>query len=302
MADHAQVNLKLLYVFQAVVTYGSFRKAADVLNKSESAVSMQIKQLEDQLGVPLFHRTTRSVKPTREAEQLLGSTERALHELDSGLRRIREAADIISGTLSLACVPTVASARLPLALAKFRSAYPGFTVRIRELATQELVNSVRSLEVDFAIGPFVDEFRDLDFQPICKDRVCAFGTTDMFPQGKRKAITLAELSRQKLLLNSDSAALRSMLTQEFRDADLSFDVAYEVLHTNTLIAFAEAGLGIAILPEIAIPGSLHPDMCYSNIGRPAMHRTLGIITMHGHSLSPGALKMVEATKSTLKMA
>ena len=114
-----KVNLKLLQVFLLVAEHASFRSAADQARRSQSSVSTQIKQLEGQLGVALFHRTTRSVRLTAEGEQLLGCVRRALHEVEAGLRKIEEAVDMRRGHVSIACSPTVASTRLPLVLAAF---------------------------------------------------------------------------------------------------------------------------------------------------------------------------------------
>ena len=89
-----KVNLKLLHMFVAVAENRSFRMAAEQLNRSQSAVSMQIKQLEEQVGVAIFHRTTRRVELTSEGERLLGHARRALDEWENGLRQIRDVVDI----------------------------------------------------------------------------------------------------------------------------------------------------------------------------------------------------------------
>ena len=94
------VNLKLMHIFLLVAEHNSFCRAAEVSNRSQSAVSKQIRQLELQLGVSLFHRTTRRVQLTREGELLLVCARRAVSELQTGLRQIKEAADIQRGGLS----------------------------------------------------------------------------------------------------------------------------------------------------------------------------------------------------------
>lgn len=76
----SQINLKLIQTFLTVAEMKSFRGAADQVKRSQSAVSMQIKQLEEQLGVALFHRTTRSVKLTAEGEKLVGSAQEGLNK------------------------------------------------------------------------------------------------------------------------------------------------------------------------------------------------------------------------------
>src|ERR1700722_6693301 len=96
------INLKLLTTFLAVAQNASFRKAAHQRNRSLPAVSMQIKQLEKQLGLALFQRTTRKVDLAREGEQLMISVRRGLAELEAGLTEIQQVADVQHGHLSFA--------------------------------------------------------------------------------------------------------------------------------------------------------------------------------------------------------
>src|SRR6478609_1560130 len=148
-----KVNLKLLGTFLAVADNGSFRKAAEQSHLSLPAVSMQVKQLEERLGVALFQRTTRRVELTREGEQLMISARRAMAEIDGVLAQLQQAAQVQQGHLAFACVPTVAASRLPALLVDFAAQYPGISVGVRELALPDLLDAVRRREVDFGIGP-----------------------------------------------------------------------------------------------------------------------------------------------------
>ncbi len=152
--------------------HSSFRLAAEKSFRSASAVSSQIRQLESQLGVALFHRTTRNVRLTAEGEQLLACAERALLELDNGLRHLREQADMRRGRVSFSCSPTIAETRLARVLAAFRQEYPGVEIRVRELTSEALFETIRKREADFGIGPQVetDEFQ---FDPILTDPLYA---------------------------------------------------------------------------------------------------------------------------------
>lgn len=201
------INFKLLGVFLSVAENASFRKAADQTNRSMPAVSMQIKQLEAQVGVVLFQRTTRKVSLTDEGEKLLISARKALAELENGLSQIQHSIDLQHGRLSFACVPTVASTRLPLVLTTFAKQYPGITVHVRELANLELLDCVRRREVDFGIGPMPDNKGELDFSPIFVDEYCA-----MLPKGYqdkgRAGISLRELCTLPLLMLSDASTFR----------------------------------------------------------------------------------------------
>lgn len=288
------VNHKLLQVFVAVAEQRSFRRAADQLGRSQSAVSMQIRQLEAQLGVALFHRTTRRVEPTAEGARLLLHARRALGEWELGLREIREAADLQRGAISIACVPTLAATRLPTILAAYQAAWPGIRVGLRELPARELVGSLQRREVDLGIGPAVEGAAGLDFVPVATDPIFALAGP-AFPLGGGDAVGLADLCGFPILLNSWSAELRAVLERALGARGLVWDVRFEVLHVHTLVAFARQGLGVAILPRVAIPPLPDGAMQALPIRDPPLTRTVGILSRRGDSASPAA----EALKAVI---
>lgn len=284
------VNFKLFSTFLMVAQKESFGKAAGDANRSIPAVSMQIKQLENQLGVTLFQRTTRKVEMTAEGELLMISVRKALAELEVGLAQMKQAANVEQGHISFACVPTVASTRLPAILTAFAKKYPGITVHVRELANQELTESVRRREVDFAIGPMMDKKGELEYAPIFTDEYCAL-LPKTYEDGGRESISLKELSKMPLLKLSNSTAFRDHIDIALKSNNLVTDTAYEFMQVTTLIAMAEAGLGIALLPRIAIPKKT--TLRVVRITGPALSRSISIVTIRGHSLSPAAARLVD---------
>ncbi len=293
-----RVNLKLLQMFVAVAENRSFRQAAEQLNRSQSAVSMQIRQLEDQVGVSLFHRTTRRVELTAAGQELLAYARRALNEWDIGLRQLRDVVDIQRGSVSIGCVPTVAATLLPRALQEFQQAYPGIRINLHEVAAHGLLESIRHREVDFGIGPIVDRPSELHFDPVFDDPIYAIASkTFPFPRGR--TIDLAKLCGFPILLNSRSAALRTELERALASRSLSLKIKFEVEHTHTLIAFALAELGVGVLPRVALPPVPKLRLQALPISHPTLVRSIGIISLRGYSFSPAARELVWAVKKRL---
>jgi DNA-binding transcriptional LysR family regulator len=291
-AARMNVNLKLMHTFLLVAEHSSFCRAAEVSNRSQSAVSMQIRQLEMQLGVSLFHRTTRRVQLTREGELLLVCARKAVNELQSGLRQIKDAMDIQRGRLTLACEPTLAATRLPEILATFQKSYPGVTANVRELTAAEMLDSIRQQDVDFGIGTRSTNATDFQFQPILLDEIYALIPTSM-DVGQRETISLLELSQMPTLLLTGSSAMHGMLDKAQKAAGITLDIKYEVQQVQTQIAMAIAGLGAAILPRIAIPLKPDPRVRAVPIVDPPLVRELCVITLRGQFLSPVAARFVE---------
>lgn len=285
-----RINFKLVHAFVAVAEQRSFRRASEVLNRSQSGVSLQIRELEGQLGVPLFHRTTRQVRLTAEGEKLLQHARRAMAEWDSGLSGIRESADMLRGTLSIACVPTVADTKLPSILKSFMSTYPGISMKVRELASDDLLEAVRRQEVDFGIGIEVERRNEFQFESLAIDAIYACGEPS-FGLENRSHLTLEDLAGMPILLNARSTALRATLDAEIAASNLQIEIKYEVLHTHTALAFARAGLGVAILPGIALPALQNSTLSAVPIGSPNLTRTISIVAMRGTMLSPGATRL-----------
>lgn len=283
-------NLKAIQIFVIVAETCSFRKAAEILHRSQSAVSTQIKLLENQIGVSLFHRTTRRVQLTAEGEKLLVHAQRAVASIELGLRQIREAANIQLGHIAMGCVPSIAATLLPPVLAEFQRKRTGIKLELRELASAPLLDSIRRQEIYFGIGPEVDQAGDFEFTPIASEPIYA-----LIPQPSclpgRDTISLAELTQHTVVLASSSAALRNSLNRELAARGLEITNSFEVIHAQTMLAFAQAGLGTAILPRIMIPDPLDATLQALPIIEPELQRTICLITLKGNSLSPAALEL-----------
>lgn len=284
-----KINFKVLATFLAVADNASFRKAAEQTHLSLPAVSMQIKQLEERLGVALFQRTTRKVELTPEGEQLMISTRKAMAELDAALARIQQAADAQHGHLSFACVPTVAGTRLPALLTEFARRYPGVSVRVRELTQPDLLEAVRKREVDFGIGPETDRPGELDCKPLFTDDYVGLLHAD-HPAAGKASITLRELCRLPLL-TLGASQFHKHLAQAMKSEGLAPELNYEFTNVSTMVAMVEAGLGVGVLPAVAVPRQ--DTLKAVRIVRPALRRTIAIITIRGHTLSPSAAHFVE---------
>ncbi|QCP54309.1 LysR family transcriptional regulator [Trinickia violacea] len=294
------LNLRLLQTFLLVGKQSSFRIAAEKAYRSPSAVSAQIRQLEEQLGVALFHRTTRNVRLTEEGEQLLECAQRALLEVESGLRRIQESADVKRGRVALSCSPTIAETRLARVLAAFEKDYPGIEVSVRELTSSALFESVRKREVDFGIGPAIDTV-EFEFDPVLDDPLYAL-VPKRFISTTKSTIPLAALTNMPLLMLNSATALRGMVDAAMRERNLSFSTRYEFAQAQTLISMASAGLGAAMLPKVVLPVTIHPSTYALRITSPTLTRQVSVITLRGQKLSPASLRLVELLRQLIPNA
>ena len=294
----SRVNLKLLQTFLLVAETESFRDAAMRIHRSQSAVSAQIKQLEKQLGVTLFNRTTRRVELTAEGHELMASARRALNEIEQGLRFIQEAADLRRGRVEMACSPTVAAGFMPRILSAFERDYPQIKVSLREMSSPVMYECLRQHEVDFGVGPVTDD-PSLTWETLLDDSFHALVPKNLMPKPP-KTIALAELVKLPILLLQKGTAMRRTIDAELEKAGLSIQTKYESTHVETLAAMAEAGLGVAILPDSALSRNVRDSNRVLRIVKPVIHRPIGITRARGYALSPAANRLAELIRLLLR--
>ena len=288
------LNLRLLHNFLQVAQASSFRDASGKIHRSTSVVSAQIKQLEQQVGARLFHRTTRSVTLTPEGELLRQAARNGFREIETGLRQLQETLDLRVGRIAVASSPIMAATFLPPMLAKFEADYPGIRILVRELTPADIVQNLRDGDADFGLGP-QPESPEFVFEPLLHEDIVAL-VPRKFKSQAGDTISLRELSRIPTLQLSQATALRSVLQQAARKHGIELVPKYECTQAQTLIAMAHEELGAAILPASIVPARSHRRVRALRIVQPALRRPVGLITWPQRPLSPAAARLAEVMR------
>jgi DNA-binding transcriptional LysR family regulator len=291
------VNLKLLNAFLLVAEHGSFRRAAELSRRSQSALSLQVRELEGQLGASLFHRTTRSVGLTREGEALLPHARRAISEMEAGLRSVRAAAAMKGGRLALGCPPHVATGVLPPLIAAFHREHPGVALHVRELPQAEVLEGIRRQELDFGIGPRPAEAPSLTFAPLLEEKILALAPLRLVPRGAGRSIPLGALGQLPVVITGGTNSMRAMVEEAAASIGASFDVRCEVQMPGTAMALAALGIGVAVVPQLSLPKNRLAGLRVLEITDPPLLREVGVVRLRGHRPSPAAavfLRLLEA--------
>jgi len=291
-------SLSKLRTFIAVAQQKSFRKASEALHLSQPALSAHIRDLEKDLRIPLFHRTTRSVVLTSEGERLLIGAQRALDELDSVLLELRDQVALLRGRIVISCLPSVAYSFLPPVIAAFAKKHPDVDVRVFDELNASLLQRVMSREADFAIGPRPDE-TDLEFLPLFRDPFVAV-VPNSHPLAAQKSVRLKALARLPILTLGGRTNVREHLDRAFANAGLSLKPVYETSHRAALSGMAEAGLGVALLPGM-VQSMLHnPSLTTVKIVEPEIVREFGIIQRRDQAHRPAAIAFLSSLEKMTK--
>ncbi|MFA7669169.1 MAG: LysR substrate-binding domain-containing protein, partial [Burkholderiaceae bacterium] len=163
----------------------------------------------------------------------------------------------------------------------------------RETSQPDLLTAIRKREVDFGVGLQPDEGTEFECQPLCDDAYVAVFPAD-HKLAEKESISFRELSKIRLMA-FNASHVRTYLLEAAQKDKISLDMSYEFTHVNTVIAMIEAGLGVGILPAMAVPKNASTFKALQ-IVRPSLKRTIGITTIRGHSLSPAAMRFIEMCK------
>lgn len=289
-------SIQHIRAFLAVANSGSFAKAAIELNLSPSALTVQIQQLEEWLGVTLLERSPRQVSLTAAGQNNRGPMEKLLLDLDNIVSGSRDLAALRRGVVTIAALPSLCSGALPPILKTFREQFPGVEVRLRDVVAQRIDALVREGEVDFGLGVRARMSHGLDFEVVMVDRLSLFVPLD-HPLAGRDSIVLADIAGEPIILTGRDSSVREKVEQLFAEEALTLTPGLEANYMSTVMALVRQGLGMTLLPESADEG--RGDLAQVRVEHAGVNREIGLITRAGFGMSPAAEKFVEMMKRSL---
>lgn len=280
-------DLSDLRAFLAVADLGSLRAAAENLHLSQSAVSRRIDKLEDALGVELFVRTTRRVELTTVGRTFVHKARAVINELEAALIGIADLAVRVSGEVTLACVPSAVGHFLPAVIREFHQMHPRIRIRLIDEASADVLLAVAQGEADLGITYIGTQEADIDFEPLIEDWFVV-----AVPRGhelaSRDRLTWAELAGHDYISIAQGSGNRFLLDQALAGVENKPAWFCEVRHVPALVSLVESGVGIGVVPRLAMPALDHSSLVSIRLDQPRLSRTIGIIRRRGRSLRPPA--------------
>lgn len=285
-------DLNDLVSFRAVAELGNFRKAAEAVHLSQPAFSRRIEKLEDALGVRLLERTTRRVTLTAVGRDFERKVRELLDELDTTLLGIRGVAATRMGEVTVACVPSTVYYHVSQVVRSFHETSPKVRVKVLDAGANEVLAAVSRGEADFGLNFMGAQEADLEFRPLVEERFVAACRRD-HPVAKLRRVSWAELGRHDFIAVSRSSGNRVLLDQALAGVPDRPLAIYETQHVTTALGLVEAGLGVAAVPSMAMPGPDHPLLVSVPLVEPVVSRKIGLIRRRGRSLSPAAQQLYD---------
>jgi DNA-binding transcriptional LysR family regulator len=276
-----------LHAFVAIAERGSFQNAAAHLNLSQTALSHRIRKLEEDLGVKLLSRTTREVSLTQAGLNLLPKVKETIESLAVSLDQLRHEGRSRQETLSIGCLPTIASGRLPRALQRFQERHPNVAVRIYDNSASEISDLVQSGTVEFGITLVASHRWDFEIEMLIKDPftlVCS----EEHPLASQPSVSWSDLSGEPLIRVSQQTGNRMIIDDALGSRREALNWRFEVQHLQTAIALAAAGVALTVVPRMALDVVGKRGLKLVPLRNPSIARQIGIVSRRGAPLSPMA--------------
>lgn len=291
------LTLKQLRYFDALARAGHFGRAADVCAISQPALSMQIKELEQSLGTPLFERGPREVTLTPFGEAFAPRARDILRAVDDLSDLARAAADPSAGRLRLGVIPTVAPYLLPRLIPALSAALPGLDLHVRETVTPRLLDELREGRIDTALLALpLDEpaFAELPLatEPFLLVRPRAAGPLPV--------PAIEDLAGARLLLLEEGHCFRD---QALEICNLTPGAPRDGLDgssLSTLVQMVGAGIGVTLIPAMAAGVETRSAaVTCARFPAPEPERTLGMVWRRTTPLAPQLRRVAEVVQTTL---
>jgi DNA-binding transcriptional LysR family regulator len=281
------ITLKQLSAFCAVAERGSFSRAAEQLHSPQSAVSVLVRGLEQELAARLFDRTTRRVELTAAGREFLGHAQKTLADLQHAIDDTHALGERRRGRLTVAGPPLLIEMLIPHVLAPFKRDFPGVKVVIIDARTERIIESVKQGQADIGIGTFVHEEEDLVQTRLAQHELMLFCPADHV-LARRDRVLWRELEEIPLVGLAHESGVQHLVDFGLRSAGISPAPEYEVAFMTTALALVEVGVGVTVLPANTLPLIRGRDIAGRPLVQPTVMREISMITRHGRSLSPAA--------------
>lgn len=274
------MNIQQFQYVLAVAEYRHFETAADKCFIAQSTLSTMISRLEEELGIQIFDRRKKPVDLTKDGREIVGQLKIIISEIDHLEELVKELKGEISGTLKIACIPTVASFLLPNFLPDFSSRYPDIILEVKESPTDEIIRQLKSRELDIGIvSTPIDEVELLEYPLYAEPFV-------YYSKGQRQTgmISVGEITFDNFWLLEEGHCFRDQVLKicgAAKDQINTSNIHFKAGSIGSLVHFVKASGGKTLLPYSAtLSLGEQENRFVSFFKKPVPGRSVGLLTHH----------------------
>lgn len=280
------LELRQLLYFVEVAKHEHMTKASEQLHVAQSAISRQITNLEDELGVELFNRMGRNLHLSKIGNLYLSQVKIALNELKKAENIVSEYANPEIGTVKIGFPTSLATNLLPTLISSFREKYPNINYEFVEGSNKELNENLLSGNLDLTFfSPLPIKSNFIDTFTFFNEKL-KLVIPNNHHLAQKKQVNLVDLKNEKFIFFPETFSLFTDITSACESVGFQPEIIFQSADLHTINGLVEAGLGVAILPEIILADNNPKDSHIIDITNPALSRTVGIGYTLQRRLSP----------------
>ncbi|MCX6960513.1 MAG: LysR substrate-binding domain-containing protein [Verrucomicrobia bacterium] len=249
----------------AVARAGNFSRAAEQCHVAQPSLSQQILKLEEELGERLFERTKREARLTPHGEAFLHRAIRILEEVDAAKREANDAKDLLSGTVTLGVIPTIAPYLLPSVMAAFAKKYPGVEMIVHEEQTARLLKMLHGHEIDIALASLPLERERLEIRELFTEELL-LALPRNHPLTRKSVVPDSELNHAHLIAMKEGHCLGDQLLNFCNRQHVRPKISFRSAQLETIQALVTAGVGMSLIPAMAIKGGKKNHPAFRSLG------------------------------------
>jgi len=266
----------------AIAETGSFSRAAERCHVAQPSLSQQVLKLEEDLGAKLFDRLGRSVRLTEAGRAFLPHARSILHQMDAARAGVVDKRNDVRGAVAAGVIPTIAPYLMPRYTADFAKKYPDARLRIIEETTPVLVEGLRNLSIDIAVLALPLRHKEFELFPIRTEPLFAVLPKN-HPRSSAKFLSLKDLRGEQFVMLRDGHCFRDLSIAACARARITPRIAFESGQFSSLLGMVAAGVGITLVPQMAVDRSA--DCSYIRISDARATRTIVAAILRGRSFN-----------------
>ncbi len=242
------MTLKQLKAFLALARSLNYANASNELHLSQSALSLSIKTLEEELGGKLFNRNTRRVELTHEGKSLIPYARKLLANWEDMEKDVKQRFKLQRGTLSIASMPFVTHAIMPNVIQSFLSLYPNISFSINDITNEKIIENVLDGIFELGICFEPQNLETLEFIPLFNEDFLAL-LPKQHPLANQQSITWKELCANPFVTLQRPSIVRHLIEENCLKNNIQLDLKVECHQISSLSSFVALGIGVSVIPR-----------------------------------------------------
>ena len=276
-----QVTLLSYQVFKTVAEMGSFRKAADVLGLTPSAISHTIASMEKELGFSVLNRGKNGVTLTNYGERLMPYVNAVLNSDESLQQVVSEFKGLKQGAVKIGCFSSACTNFVPSIIKSFQEQYPAISIEVFEGTYDDVIYWIRNGIVDFGFLS-TSSAGDLYIEPFYRDPLLCIVPESYEKTDDSSVMTIREMAQHQFVVQRESTD--ADIQKYLKDNNLDIQTRYHVVDDLSTIALVANGFGICIMPELVMNDIPYEVRQYRM--EPDAFRTIGLAALHPDFMAP----------------